>query len=1638
MVSLINLNGGENIKTKKLLFVLILLVITCISLSTVSANDLNNTDSNLDSFDNNVVKVATSDHDINSDIGDSYSSVNNTQLENGVVKAVNSNHGVINFDIRDSYSQANNTWFEDGVATNKAIISIYDISNNKVFEGHTNDNGLLSVKLAQGKYRVDIALDTYEVYSKSVTLSNKLNIEHIFYPDILFFVDYSSHHEKLNVLCNLSKRVCYVSTMNFDKTKEWMFDYANFIQLDMYIDGPTYSFSTDILKYSPAYEKYMIAYTFGVYSKELLDNIDLHFVGGSPSHNDVNSLENTYIGSYFQAEDTPDEKVLNTNMANLLDYIKYLINPSNYSNPTLDPKRTPLLASSFGFYHPDCGTLTVTPSQKDINSWIKANPGYDHDGIGSLNWMTDNYAEWQKTQSSPAKFMGMFETWYKQNNPYSNSFIVIASYYAGGDLIDSLIRKYEAAGRPAFNIYQSGTSIPMSSILVEIAKASTIGVSAINSLYSWSLDYNGMANNSAVKNLTDLDLTILKAVYDISKQGYDNELGPQMEWTYAVTIPSFEGVFGAIVTSYVDDLGKVHVIESGVDKLVKMTLGWANLKDKENKDKNIAIVLYNYPPGKAEIGASYLDVYQSVPDLLMLLADNGYDIGMDKKDIPSVKELGNIIADFGNKGTWAQGLLNDYVKKNWNSLMANHQLISLNQYKKLISDINPDAMKQLVDYWGEGLGKIMVYDNKYIVIPGIQLGNVFITFQPSRGWEEIENYHDTTLPPHQQYVAFYEWLDKTAKTDAIINMGTHGTLEFLPGHQIGVQEGDWTFELTLTPTIYPYIVSNPGEAMVARDRLGALMITHMTPAIVASELYGNYSELANAINGYNNAIKLNVSDNAESYKAQIIALAHNVGFKSQGKNQTFAEWLSELHDYLDELENDFNALGLHTLGHVLSGENLIEEVITIVSSQTSVYDHIAAFLFKEFAGLDYYDDIVGKEEYATQIELIKAFLREMVKSIIGGTTCDNLSDSLGYGKKSQLYKDSLYIAETILKIYANNEWNALLAALNGSYVEGGLFADPAYGDSIPTGYNGYATDHTKVPSKASFESAKKIVNMLLADYYEKHGKWPEMTALILWGTEISRTEGIGISEFLYFLGCKPTWTRTGTVDGVELLPLSELTVTLSNGKVVKRPRIDVYASMVTSNKNWITWLVTATRLAFNAPGEDASVNFVKKHYSENPTLNRLFGLPGNVLEGTGMSTFIPNTNKWSIDKVNDVLADIYMNKVSYAWSIDDNGNIVISQQKDEYKYLLGKTDLITQNLDSTWRVLDSDDYYDWFGGLLNAANHFGANPDTSFVDIRNKNHYTSNTVQEQIEFEIRSVLTNNKFLDEWGKSDMGMNSFASKIQNAFGFLVVSKGSLNTQLGSQLAQSTLYMKKYVDSTTSAAAFSSASAWMVYMALNNKWEMTDANGHSVDQSFKKLLSSKSISKQDVDKFLNSLDPSVRSTLEQLSNEMIKTSIEYGVACCHHTCNNINFNKILMQMSTLSAQEKQKYSEILANATLKDPIYKNDASSDSSDTSQGENGGESNSGDSSSAGVTSAGNSPSNSAEPSAKSFDPSANSNAQDSGNAGDDSGSKAHEIEKSSSKNIASSQSSTPALVIIAVIVLIILFGFGYIRNRRDE
>ena len=1626
------LKGGENtVKLdKKLVFALILSILLLFTASTVFAVD-NETVSDVVSAPSELEEVTQ---------GQEITELQSSQSDGEKLEA---GGNAINVHVYDSYNETGKTWTEDGIDLKGATVKLYDSNNNNLISTQTTNNkGIASFTgVGSQKYNLEFTYSTYNpIKLNGIDFTGKegvtLDINDVmFVPDILLLVDYSSHNEKVDLLMNMSRRVAYISTTNFDESRAWLAEYAQYIHIDMFAETSEYkrftaSYLKELLKVSPANANYKVAYTFGTYTREIMNATGIHIIGATPGNNYYDTVENTYIGSYFQADDIKDSNVLLTNMKNYFNYVRYLIEPTKYSNPTLTDEGIPLMSPECGFYHPDVGMYTLLPNASLIHQWIISNPGYTKTSDGSLNWMKEEYAYWVEHELNPKELFNRFESEFKNKLNPDKKLIAIATYYCGGDVVDSMIRSYAASGRPAFNIFKTSTTPSMSSILNTITNASKLGISTITSLYSWSLSY---ANGSAEPDLSDMDLAILKGVNEISEYSYNSELGPQIEWTYAVTFPSFEGVYGPVILSYVDGEGKTHVIQSGVDKMVKLSCGWADLKDLGNSDKTIAIVLYNYPPGKAEIGASYLNVTQSTYDLIVKLYEQGYDTGGDIREKMTARELEEIIFKMGNKGSWAYGLLKQYVEDNYDELVKHHQLISTRDFRQLIKDVPQKMIRNMTDYWGAGLGPSMVYngtDEQYMVVPGIWFGKVFITFQPSRGWEElktVENYHDLTLPPTQYYVSFYKWLDKTAKVNAIVNMGTHGTLEWLPGTNLGAINGDWTFELTLNPTLYPYIVSNPGEAMVARDRIAALLITHMTPAMVTSGLYGNYTLLNNYINYYKDQVNLNVTSNANEYKAKIIKLAPTLGFRQfNEKNETFQEWIDELHLYLEAMEDDFITYGLHTLGKILSGDELVEEVITITTSQTKIYNQIMEFLYPEFAGKRFYDDVQGNLEYLNQTNEIKKFLRDYVTDLVNGSSIDELAVKYNIPVGSALYNSTKYAAQVIVNIQNNNEWNAILTALEGGYVKAGLFADPSYGDSIPTGYDGYAADPTRMPSESAYESAVKIVDLLLAQYYEKHGKWPELTSLILWGTEISRTEGIGVAEFLYFLGCKPEWADNGKVTGVERLPLSDLTVRLSNGTVVNRPRIDVFASIVTSNKDWINWMVTATRLAARAPGENETNNYVIKHYNENPTLDRLFGLPGNVLEGTGMSTLIPNTADWDISTVNEFAMDVYLSRVSYSWTIDDDGNLVISNQKENFKYLLNKTDLITQNFDSTWRLFDSDDYYDWFGGLYNAASILKdqsgqSRPDTSFVDIRSKNNYIARTYEEEIEFEIRSMLLNPKYyMPLVTGGGTGMNSYAARFQNMFGGLTVANDKLGTELGNQLANELLGMDKYIDGATTSAGYQTSLAWMLYMADQGTW------------------------KADI------------KTMKDLADKYMDQATKYGVACCHHTCKNLAFNAKIIQMSSLTPAQKAKFAEILAQATNTDPLYQMPEEDDGSNSEQGgSSNGASNAGNDNSnaqelvngtsndktssqdGGKTAAGADASESGDAKSASESQSSSSSASSSG-AGD-SGAKAFELsDKSAAKSASATESSMPIFVVIAVIVLIAIFLIGYVRNDEED
>ncbi len=1633
------MKGGENtVKfSNKLVFALIISMLLLFSANAVFAGD-NETMSD-------VVSVATEIESVSevSNVSDVLSS----QSDEGILEA---NNNVIRVHVNDSYNEASNTWDEDGFNLAGATVKLYDSNNEIIRTQTTNSKGnIVFSNLGSDKYSIEISYSTYEPIKLNdidfTKNSGILTIDNVkFVPDILLLVDYNSHNEKVDFLMNMSRRVAYISTTDFDKSRAWLVEYANFMHIDMFSESAysvlTGQYLKELLNRTPANANYNVAYTFSVFSQQILDNTGLHIVGASKENNTFDTIENTYIGSYFQARDIEESGILETNMKNYLSYVYYLINPYKYDDPTLDDKNAPLMTPECGFYHPDLGMYTFVPEGDLINQWIRKNPGYTHSADGSLNWMTEDYVEWLKEYSDPTKLFKEFENDYIEKFNPDKSFIVIASYYGGEEVTDALIRGYGAQGRPAFNVFKTGTQPPMSSIINQIKSVSTVGMAAINSLCSWSLDY---ANGTAEPDLTDIDLHVLKGIVEISEYSYNSELGPQVEWTYMVTYPSFEGVFGQVALTWVDSLGNSHIIEEGVAKMVQLNCKWADLHDLNNSDKKIAVMLYNYPPGKAEIGASYLDVFNSAYDLLIQLYNQGYDIGGVVKYLNyyndtyewiiqsedgyningtiekfiSLYNLTQIIFDMNNKGSWASGLLEKYVEDNWDYLMEHHQLISLKDFEYLTADIRDELYNEMISYWKDGLGPAMVYKDKYIVIPGVWFGNVFITFQPSRGWEEVQDYHSLTIPPHQQYVAFYKWMEKTANINAIVSMGTHGTLEWLPGINLGAFPGDWTFELTLIPTIYPYIVSNPGEAMVARDRSSALLLTHMTPAMVSSELYGNYTTLKNYINYYKEQVSLNVTANAESYMNMILELAPKLGFRNISDNETFQTYIDDLHHYLDAMEDDFNTYGLHTLGKVLTGYEMAEEVVTIVTSQTKIYNQLIELLYPDLKGLSFYDDMQGNFKYANEVAAIKTFLKNYANRLVNGTSAKDLNKEFGINEGTALYNSTLYCEEVIANIQRNNEWNAILLSLSGHYVKSGLFADPSYGDSIPTGYDGYASDPTRMPSQAAYESAVKIVDMLLADYYEQHGKWPELTSLILWGTEISRTEGIGVAEFMYFLGCKPVWADNGKVLGVEQIPLENLTITLNDGSVVNRPRIDVFASMVTNNKDWITWMLTAVNLAANATGENASNNYVIKHYEENPTLDRLFGLPGNVLEGTGMSNLIPNTADWSIDSISEYAMDIYLSKVSYSWTLDEDGNIVITNQKENYKYLLDNVDVITQNFDSSWRLFDSDDYYDWFGGLYNAANTLKnksgkAKPDTAFFDIRNKNNYISRTYQEEIEFEIRSMLVNPQYYNALVNTPGGMNSYASRFQNFYASNILGGEKLNKELGNQLADTVIKINSGVTNSQLAAGAQSSTAWMIYMAQQGVWD-----GDS-------------------------------KTVQKLVDAYMQSVIDYGVACCHHTCKNLAWNAEIIQLSSLTPAQKQKFAEILAQATNTDPLYQMDQPQDNNQNPQDQSGGsdggknantltnntsQEKSDGSNSGGKTAFG------VEPSTAGTAKSASDSQGSQGESGA-SGAKAYELteQQSASKSVSTTESSMPIFVIIAVIILIAIFLVGYLRKDDDE
>ncbi len=944
--------------------------------------------------------------------------------------------------------------------------------------------------------------------------------------------------------------------------------------------------------------------------------------------------------------------------------------------------------------------------------------------------------------------------------------------------------------------------------------------------------------------------------------------------------------------------------EERIAKLSSRVKSWLRLRAKENADKKIAIIYYNNPPGKHNISAAYLDIFASLQALLESLEKAGYRF--EKNEGFSKDTLQDLVLRQGrNIGTWAPGEMEKLVKS---GLIT---LVPVVDYKKWFAELPQDFQSQVIAKWGQVEDTTIMnwkdqQGEQFLALPGIMLGNVFIGPQPARGWlqEAGRLYHDLTLPPHHQYLAFYLWLKKAFQVNAVVHFGTHGTLEWTPGKQVGLSKTcSPDILIQDIPNINPYIMDNVGEGTQAKRRGSAVIISHMIPALKKSGLYKEYSVLHNNIHLYLETKDVTPKV-AEGYKQEVIKLSRELGIeKDLGvkiDDIAFEEFQKKLHDYIHELEYLNIPYGLHILGKPLEGEGLASTVNAMLGVESDI--PALGVIIGRVIGEDYLKAKANAHKYCDVLDRIETLSMDFVNKIVLEQVAPEDAARRMFAKQyqacPQAVKNQLKRAGAMAAEYASNlirvdlEIKNIIRALNGEFIAPGPGNDPIRApDALPTGKNFYGFDPQRVPTKVAWKVGKKMADDLVADYQKKHGQYPDKVALILWATETLRHHGVMESKALALLGARPVWDGRGMVQGVELIPEPEL----------KRPRIDILVNASGLYRDvfplQIGLIDDAVQLVI-AEEKGKYENFARLHTLEmqqqfiekgvapeeagEMARYRIFGAP-NQGYGTGLDDAISASGTWEDEKK---LVDLYLDRVSYAYG----RNVWGKASRDVFVESLKGTDMVVHSRSSNIiGVLDNDDYFQYMGGMAMAVrNVSGQDPELIVSD--NRDPSAPGKAVDLAKFmglETRGRYLNPKWITgmkEHGYS--GAHKMADFVENLWGWQVTTPKEVTQEIWQQVSEVYVNDKYKMD----LKEFFEKNSPHAFQSITARLMEVDRKGY---QKFDKEM------------------------LRKLAAEYVESVADKGLACCEHTCNNIALNQFaanvlsvpgLVSPSTMMKFQKQ----------------------------------------------------------------------------------------------------------------------------------
>ena len=969
----------------------------------------------------------------------------------------------------------------------------------------------------------------------------------------------------------------------------------------------------------------------------------------------------------------------------------------------------------------------------------------------------------------------------------------------------ALIQELEYRGARVIPVFCGGLdfSKPVISYFFDPLNPNQALVDAAVSLTGFAL-VGGPARQDhpkAIETLKKLNrpyMVALPLVFQTTQEWEGSDLGLHpVQVALQIAIPELDGAIEPIVLSGRDDAtGKAHTLQDRVEAIAGRSIRWANLRLKPRAEKKLAITVFSFPPDKGNVGtAAYLDVFGSIHRVLEEMRARGYQVGNVPTTAKALMEL----------------ILKDPEAMEGSPELAIAHRMSVAEYEKLTP-----YSERLEENWGKPPGQLNS-DGQNLLIYGRHFGNVFVGVQPTFGYEgdPMRLLYSRSASPHHGFAAYYTYLEKVWCADAVLHFGTHGSLEFMPGKQMGMSDNCYPDSLIgELPNLYYYAANNPSEATIAKRRGYASTISYLTPPAENAGLYKGLKELGELVGSYQ---QLRESSrgvqivNAIVETARLCNLDKDVNLPdndSQGLEKAERDAVvGAVYRQLMEIESRLLPCGLHTIGKPPTAEEAVATLVSIAALEREE-ENLRGLpgLLAESIGRTISSIYKGNDEgVLSDVELnqkITATCRlavgAMVKVVTGRDGRVSLRQNFGwllqllekvgfkltspwqkacskagFAAVDNVALDKLfsYLRFCLEQICADMELESLLRALDGEYVLPGPGGDPIRNPGVlPSGKNIHALDPQSIPTRAAIAAAKVVVDRLIERQKAEQGSWPETIACVLWGTDNIKTYGESLAQILWFIGVKPVADSLGRVNKLELISLEEL----------GRPRIDVVVNCSGVFRdlfiNQMGLIDQGVKLAAEAD-EPLELNFVRRHALEQAEIQ------GSSLRDAATRVFSNASGSYSSNvnlavensswEQEEELQEMYLNRKTFAFNADNPGEM--NQNRDVFESVMKTADVTFQNLDSAEISLtDVSHYFDSDPTKLIAGLREDGKAPTSYIADTTTANAQVRSLGETIRLDSRTKLLNPKWYEGMLNSGYeGVREVAKRLNFTLGWSATS-------------------------------------------------------------------------------------------------------------------------------------------------------------------------------------------------------------------------------------------------------------------------